>query len=77
MDKKLNMILLEDKDTYRKLSGDPTQKYQLNTRGILDRGMEMVVLTFKMANKLFPPHPTIPLFHSLPKIHKDPPPPPR
>lgn len=68
--KKLNLTLLADQETNVELHKDPTSECQSIKKNLLDRGVQMGVLTVKSANKLFVT-PTIPLFHSPPKVHKD------
>lgn len=48
--RKLNMSLLGYRDTYTKLSGDPTQEYQKALRTLLDYDIRKGVLTSKIAN---------------------------
>lgn len=68
---KINMEMLSDTSTYQPLPYDPTKEYQTILKGLLERGVYMGVYDEKVAEKLFVPYPVVPLFHSLPKFHKE------
>lgn len=62
--------MLNSDDTYIPLSGNPTSLYQIEIRKSLAEGVRTGVLT-SLAEKLFVDCPLTPVFHSLPKIHKE------
>lgn len=66
----LNKSMLGDADTYRQLSCDPTNIFQQQLKTLLNEGVEMGALTNTDAEKMFIQCPIIPIFHSLPKVHK-------
>lgn len=61
---------LEDHITYRPLSSDPTATIQQKLLHLLDEGKEMGVLDQKTVDYLMVTHPITPVFHHLPKVHK-------
>lgn len=66
----MKMNMLKDEITYRALSHDPTIVFQGKLKSLLQLGVEIGVLTQSDADKLYTDHPVIPVFHSLPKLHK-------
>lgn len=65
----LNVNML--KDTYRPLSSNPTSSFLHSLWQLLDEGTTSGALSPTEADKLFVPHPVVPILHSLPKVHKD------
>lgn len=68
---KLNLEMLSDVNTYRYLSSDPTKVFSNKLKCLLQEGVAMGAITKKNSEDLFVSHPVIPVFHSLPKIHKE------
>lgn len=68
--KKLNLDFLSDWNTYTQLSQDPTMLFQKKLKSVLQEGVIMGAITQKLADKQFVIDPVVPIFHSLPKIHK-------
>lgn len=69
--RKLNLDILNDHDTYRRLPSDPTSIYQCELQSLLALGVRMGVLSQNDSEKIFVSHPVTPVFHSLPKLHKE------
>lgn len=68
---KLNVEILSDDKTYRKLSTDPTVEIQKSLKSLLSEGVNMGVFDQKQSDKLYVEHPVRPIFHSFPKTHKN------
>lgn len=68
--RKVNYDILSDVHTYRALSYNPTSVFQNKIRDLLQEGVSLGVLTERMAQDLYVDHPIVPLYHSLPKVHK-------
>lgn len=62
--------MLKDTSTYRQVPGDSTVTFQKELKSLLNKGIEMGVLSQPDAEKLFVIHPVTPIFHSLHKFHK-------
>lgn len=69
--KRLNLEMLGNKSIYTELSSDPTDRFKQELRGLLDLGVREGIFTRPLAEKMFIANPTVPVFHSLPKIHKE------
>ncbi|CAJ0935390.1 unnamed protein product [Ranitomeya imitator] len=65
-----NMVMLNNSNTYRRLQHDPTELFQKKLKHLLSEGFAIGALDKKLSEDLFVEHPIIPIFHSLPKIHK-------
>ncbi|XP_056390398.1 uncharacterized protein LOC130284250 [Hyla sarda] len=68
--KTLNNDILADRNTYCKLKGDPTRAFQDALKKVLKEGVELGAIDKKLEESLFVTSPVIPVFHSLPKLHK-------
>ncbi|XP_044148864.1 protein YAE1 homolog isoform X1 [Bufo gargarizans] len=68
--KKQNLAMLEDNSTYLELDHNPTPIYQQEMLRLLTHGLEHGFINQKQLDYIFIQHPVIPIFHSLPKIHK-------
>ncbi|CAJ0966832.1 unnamed protein product [Ranitomeya imitator] len=66
-----NMVMLNNSNTYRRLQHDPTELFQKKLKHLLSEGFAIGALDKKLSEDLFVEHPIIPIFHSLPKIHKE------
>ncbi|CAJ0950193.1 unnamed protein product [Ranitomeya imitator] len=66
-----NMVMLNNSNTYRRLQHDPTELFQKKLKHLLTEGFAIGALDKKLSEDLFVEHPIIPIFHSLPKIHKE------
>ncbi|XP_053558604.1 uncharacterized protein LOC128649388 [Bombina bombina] len=63
---------LQDGITYRNLSHNPVHDFRLKMRRLFQQVVALNVLTEEEINSLIPEHPVVPIFHFLPKIHKNP-----
>ncbi|XP_075460474.1 uncharacterized protein LOC142497064 isoform X2 [Ascaphus truei] len=61
---------LSDVTHYEPLIGDPTAKFSLLLDELISFGKILYVIDKKEVDYLSCPHPVIPVFHHLPKIHK-------
>lgn len=61
---------LNDVNTYQLLGSDPTGTIQLKLSQILDDGRDMEAINQKTVAFLTVDQPVIPIFHHLPKVHK-------
>ncbi|CAJ0965350.1 unnamed protein product [Ranitomeya imitator] len=66
-----NMVMLNNSNTYRRLQHDPTELFKKKLKHLLSEGFAIGALDKKLSEDLFVEHPIIPIFHSLPKIHKE------
>lgn len=64
-----NKKMLEDKNTYR-LASDPTPSFKIKLEKLVNKGLHLGVLTQRRANYINREHSCIPIYHSLPKLHK-------
>ncbi|XP_075187500.1 uncharacterized protein LOC142258789 [Anomaloglossus baeobatrachus] len=62
--------ILNDKDTYEIIPGDPTQEYLETLSQILEAAREEGILSLNEYKFLKPNFPITPTFYSLPKVHK-------
>lgn len=67
---KYNLDLLADTEVYIPLNRDPTIEFQGRLKSLLNEAVSSEVLTSNMADKIYIPHLVTPIFHSLPKMHK-------
>lgn len=67
----LVLSTLNDNETYRKLNTDPTIPFMRALEVSLQEGLALGVLTQKEYDYLNIKHPVKPVFHGLPKIHKN------
>lgn len=67
---KLNEAILNDVKTYTKLAKDPTADILNKLKLVLDEGKALGVLDQKLCDYIYVALPVIPVFHSLPKLHK-------
>ncbi|XP_056423823.1 uncharacterized protein LOC130362802 [Hyla sarda] len=65
------MQMLDDADTYRPLSNNPTSQFKDQLISLVRLGVESGCLTEKIAEYLIIQDPIIPIFHSFPKVHKE------
>lgn len=65
-----NKKLLADVNTYLPIKLDPTSQFKAELTKLISEGVRIGVLTAKEASFLLVEHPQIPIFHSLPKLHK-------
>uniref|UniRef100_A0A8C5LVT7 Reverse transcriptase domain-containing protein n=1 Tax=Leptobrachium leishanense TaxID=445787 RepID=A0A8C5LVT7_9ANUR len=63
---------LNDGTTYRLLPSNPTQAVKIELSNLLSKGSDVGILNEHELKYLNPPHPKIPVFYLLPKMHKDP-----
>lgn len=62
---------LNDMSKYRILKNNPTSDFKSQLSHLLDTGQDMGVLTSIMLEYLFVDKPVVPVFHHLPKLHKN------
>lgn len=64
--------MLTDSTTYLQLTSDPTNDCTNKFIRLVEEGVYMGegVLTQKQAKCIVVEHPSIPIFHSVPKLHK-------
>lgn len=67
----LNNLMLADDKMYVKLKNDPTNVYKEKLNLLLRWGVCEGILSKGVSEKIWIEHPVAPIFHSLPKIHKD------
>lgn len=67
---KENFAMLMDSNTYQRLSSYPTHKFEQELRRLVTKGLHLGVLSKKQAEYIVPDCPHIPIFYSLPNIHK-------
>lgn len=65
-----NINMLSDINTYRKLESDPTPIFKQKLEKLIFEGLSIGVITAKQAKYLLVENPRLPVFHSLPKLHK-------
>ncbi|XP_075142257.1 metabotropic glutamate receptor 3-like [Leptodactylus fuscus] len=70
------LTILQDTNTCKKLSSDPTHIFSNKLFHLLQEGVSLGIFTEKEFDYLYVREPIIPIFHGLPKIHKDTLPPP-
>lgn len=63
--------MLQDENTYRVLKNDPTTIFSAQLEQLLDDGFSINVFTEKEKKYLLPLYPVTPIFHGLPKSHKN------
>ncbi|XP_068098889.1 uncharacterized protein [Hyperolius riggenbachi] len=61
---------LDDKETYQILPGDPTARFQVELKKLLNLGVSLGVFSEKERDYLMVETPIVPIFHHLPKVHK-------
>ncbi|CAJ0964876.1 unnamed protein product [Ranitomeya imitator] len=64
-------LQLSDGNVYEKLQVNPTQRFQLELEGMIDRALDSGLIDTKLAKYLKVEHPVVPVLYTLPKIHKD------
>lgn len=67
---KLNKAMLEDPTTYTKLKSNPTKQFLVDFIQILCNGVSLGVFNDKL-EYLLVEDPVVPVFHALPKTHKN------
>lgn len=67
---KENKKMLSDKKNYTCLGSDPTSIFKEKLEKLINEGLHLGVPTQKQTNVLNKEHACIPVFHSLPKMHK-------
>lgn len=65
-----NTLMLSDAFTYRKLESNPTNVFKAKLETLVNEGVSLGVLSEKQAKFIIVDNPRIPIYHSLPKIHK-------
>ncbi|XP_066465500.1 uncharacterized protein [Eleutherodactylus coqui] len=63
---------LNDENVYEKLRSDPTIRFQLQLRGMLNEALWAGLIDKKLLKFLDIQHPIVPTLYTLPKVHKDP-----
>lgn len=61
---------LSDQTTYHKLKGDPTDYFTKELLSLLDRVVSIGIFNPKEKEMRIPAFPIMPIFHHLPKLHK-------
>ena len=62
--------LLEDKDTYTKIKGDPTNKFKTKLVKLLKQWKDNNKITHNVWQRLYPTAAEIPKFYGLLKVHE-------
>lgn len=62
--------MLENTNTYRTLSNDPTNELTIVLDCLLDEGIFLAVLDVTLKDSMLVKFPTCPAFHALPKVHE-------
>lgn len=62
---------LQNTSTYQILDMDPTPVFRQQMINLLDTGVQMRVFDRKVAEHLMANLPIVPIFHHMPKLHKN------
>lgn len=62
--------LVEDRDTYEKLRGNPTNKYKAKLKKFVKKAQREELINKKEARYLIPDAPRMPVIYQILKIHK-------
>lgn len=65
------MMILNQEDTYQRLHTDPTPAFRIYLQVHLEEGLTLGVFTPKIAQYINVEFQVTPIFHGLPKTHKD------
>lgn len=65
------VTMLDDASTYSRLDSNPTLKFQIEVKQLIQEGLSLGVLTDRQADYLYIDNPVIPIIHGLPKVHKE------